>query len=66
IRHHDELIGRLLETAAGRRRELIRDGAEPPAASVLLSPTQLDALRGRFEFVLEVRCELGSRPPARG
>jgi hypothetical protein len=66
IRHHDEQIAHLIETAADRHRELRRSPTDPPSPSLLLSPHQLDALTERFTFVLEVACELASRPAATG
>ena len=62
IRHHDELIGHLMDTAAERHHELSRTSADPPAPSLLLAPAQLESLQRRFIFVLEVACELWSRP----
>jgi hypothetical protein len=56
VRHHDELIARLMETAADRH--------DPLSPSLLLAPAQLESLQERFIFVLEVACELGSRPAA--
>jgi|SoimicmetaTmtHAB_FD_contig_61_77230_length_2751_multi_2_in_0_out_0_3 hypothetical protein len=61
ILHHDELIARLMDTAATRYDELAPSVADPPSPAALLSSAQLDDLGERFIFVLEVACELGSR-----
>jgi hypothetical protein len=64
VRHHDELIARLMDTAAARYDELSRLPGDPLSPPLLLSPAQLESLQERFIFVLEVACELGSRPAA--
>ena len=64
VRHHDELIARVMETAADRHHALSRLPGDPLSPSLLLAPGQLESLQGRFILVLEVACELGSRPAA--
>jgi hypothetical protein len=64
VRHHDEVIVRLMETAADRHNALSRLPGDPLSPSLLLAPSQLESLQERFIFVLEVACELGSRPGA--
>jgi len=56
IRHHDALIGEVMEAAADRYRQ------RGPEAQ--LDAAQLDELIYRFLLVLTVACELSSRPPS--
>lgn len=64
IRHHEVLIGEMMEAAAIRHSELHRTATssiEPPCP---LDPAQVEDLSYRFLLVLAVACELDSRPPA--
>jgi hypothetical protein len=63
IRHHDQLIGPVMGAAAERHRKLHRAPGDPLSPLLLVSPMELEGMTRRFMLILEVACELASRPP---